>query len=576
MAVNKDHTADVLYPGKKIAGKYSLQARLGRSNLADVWLAEKDKKIWAVKLYLLPHALSTEQWEAMQSVLESLPQFPSPLLQRPVEYGMIEGLPYVILPYCHYGSAHQWAGKLSESELATFMYQGAKALKMLHESNPPILHRNLHLFNFLIDQDLNYVLSDVALSGALRVICEAEETGYINSAYQAPETFQDGAYGSEADIFSFGMCMFQMATGQLAFGPQGGQRLLHWVQTPKLPEYFSDRFNQIIHVCIGRGASGRPSADILVRLAERYLAEGEWKSVPGFSFGVGRSAKKKTTLLGRIKSKPKPKSKSKSIPLSQQRANPYTWGKKGFSISTKWVVAASIAIGIGITLYFINPLLNLGSSASPSAEISSQGPIFAPTPSPEPIAKPSIVNAEPKDESLDSKGKEVLEPSLTESNQPVAVEAPKEEPILPASPPVIRPESPKPTTANQSSPQETKTSSPEPVTTPPINKPATFRINSRDLRDLKRLITDANSLESELSDLTFKVDSLNQNDQAYIKQLNSELNLLANQIENRVIFDDDQVIKAWEKDANNASWLKQMNASVRQHKGNLKRIQESI
>ncbi|MFK7920569.1 MAG: protein kinase [Bacteroidia bacterium] len=578
MAVKKDHTADVLYPGKKIAGKYSLQARLGRSNLADVWLAEKDKKIWAVKLYLLPHALSEEQWESMQSVLENLPQFPSPLLQRPVEHGMIDGLPYVILPYCHYGSAHQWAGKLSESELATFMYQGAKALKMLHEANPPILHRNLHLFNFLIDQDLNYVLSDVALSGALRLICEEEESGYINIAYQAPETFQEAGYGPPADIFSFGMCMFQMATAQLAFGPQGGQRLLHWVQTPKLPDYFSDRFNQIIHVCIGRGASGRPSADILVRLAERYLAEGEWKSVPGFSFGVGRSAKRKSTLFDRRKSKSKqePKPKRKPTPISQQRANPYTWGKKGFSISTKWLVAASIAIGIGITLYFINPLLELRSNESSPSEISNQGPIFAPTPSPEPIARPTIVDSGPTPESLAAKEKEIAEAILAESNKTVEVEVVKQPPVIPATTPAARSENPEPKASSAALPSEIKPSNAKPATPPKTAKPKVVRILSRDLRNLKMLISDANKLESQLSDLAFKVDSLNSNDQAYIKQLNSELNLLGRQIESRAVFDDAQNILGWRKEANNASWLKQMNASVRQHKGNLKRIQESI
>ncbi|MEL7533179.1 MAG: protein kinase [Bacteroidota bacterium] len=573
MGVNKDHTTEVLYPGKKVAGKYSLQARLGRSNIADVWLAERDNKIWAVKLYLLPKALSEEQWESMQSVLESLPQFPSPLLQRPVEHGMIDGLPYVILPYCQYGSAHQWAGKLSESELATFMYQGAKALKMLHEAQPPILHRNLHLFNFLIDQDLNYVLGDVALSGSLRHISEQEEGGFTHKAYQAPETFQDDYYGPESDIFSFGMCMFQMATGRTAFGPQGGQRLLHWVQTPKLPDYFSDRFNQIVQVCIGRVPSGRPSADILVRLAERYLAEEEWKSIPGFSFGVGRSAKKKNPLLSRLtpskskKEKPKAKSKAKK----KQQANPYTASKKSFNISTKWLIPVSIAFGIGITLYFINPLLNIGSTPAPKeAETSSQGPIFAPTPSSEPIAQAEIVlDSTPADAAKEALSDSVLQESTPESeaektSPPPLVSVPKERETIAQAP------------LNTTKTPSTKPESTEPKPAATTPHPASVRIKSRELRDLKGLISSTNQLESQVSDLAFKSDSLSNNDQSYLQQVNSELNLLSKQIEGRVVFDPSGSILGWKKEGNNAIWLKQMNASVRQHKGNLKRIQESI
>ncbi|MEM6344299.1 MAG: protein kinase [Bacteroidota bacterium] len=574
MGVKKDHTTEVLYPGKKIAGKYSLQARLGRSNIADVWLAEKDKKIWAVKLYLLPQSLSEERWEAMQAVLDNLPQFPSPLLQRPVEYGMIDGLPYVILPYCQYGSAQQWAGKLSESELATFMYQGAKALKMLHEAQPPILHRNLHLFNFLIDQDLNYVLSDVELSGALRNICEEEEEGFIHKAYQAPETFQEGTYGPEADIFSFGMCMFQMATGRTAFGPQGGQRLLHWVQTPKLPDYFSDRFNQIIQVCIGRVPSGRPSADILVRLAERYLADEEWKSIPGFSFGVGRSAKKKNPILSRLKPRKskREKARPKTKKATKQTVNPYSANKKSFNISAKWLIPASIAFGIGITLYFINPLLNINNkpAVAEQNEVSSQGPIFAPTPSAEPIEQKEIV-AVPDSNSASQVGltaqaaipEEVITDPLPEKVP--AVEA-KEETV---KPPALTPRPPK----AETQPQVAETIV-EP--NPERPKPASFRIKSRELRDLKALISSTNQLESQLSDLAFKGDSISKNDQAYLQQINSELNLLSKQVEGRVVFDQNGSILGWKKDLNNAIWLKQMNASVQQHKGNLKRIQESI
>ncbi|MEL6592355.1 MAG: hypothetical protein AAFQ68_19820, partial [Bacteroidota bacterium] len=65
-------------------------------------------------------------------------------------------------------------------------------------------------------------------------------------------------------------------------------------------------------------------------------------------------------------------------------------------------------------------------------------------------------------------------------------------------------------------------------------------------------------------------------DQSYLQQVNSELRLLGQQIEKRVVFDDDLSIKGWKKTGNNAGWLKQMNASVRQHQANIKRIQASL
>ncbi|MEL6592356.1 MAG: protein kinase, partial [Bacteroidota bacterium] len=494
--MQKDHTADVLFPGKKIAGSYSLQARLGRTALADVWLAEKDKQSWVVKLYTLPEQISPEHWEQMQTAMNQLPQFPTPLLQRPVDSGMIDGLPYVILPYCQYGSAKQWAGKLSESELATFMYQGAKALKMLHEAEPPILHGNIHLGNFLIDKELNYVLADVVISGMLRKFSSSADTEYLDQAFQAPETFDPGRYGPESDIFSLGACMYYMATGKTAFGPKGGQRLLHWVQTPKLPEYFSYRFNQIVLVCIGRVASGRPSADILVRLAERYLAEGEWKSIPGFSFGVGRSSKKKRSFFQRLL----------PVPRDKQRANPYSWSKSVGSINYKWLIPASIALGIGITLYFINPLLDLGPQSSTRVETpeQNQGPIFAPGPDESmavlsakdtnTVSSDTIASAESVEPAEDSKE------LLAEAPQPS--DAKKE----PETAVISQPSEPDPTPIatidrKSESPVDEAPIIATPTETPkPSEGPKAVRMRSQELRDLRKVINSANALESELSD----------------------------------------------------------------------------
>ncbi|MEL6652496.1 MAG: hypothetical protein AAFQ87_16975, partial [Bacteroidota bacterium] len=259
-----------------------------------------------------------------------------------------------------------------------------------------------------------------------------------------------------------------------------------------------------------------------------------------------------------------------------------SWSKSVGSINYKWLIPASIALGIGITLYFINPLLDLGPQSSTRVETpeQNQGPIFAPGPDESmavlsakdtnTVSSDTITSAESVEPAEDSKE------LLAEAPQPS--DAKKE----PETAVISQPSEPDPTPIatidrKSESPVDGAPIIATPTETPkPSEGPKAVRMRSQELRDLRKVINSANALESELSDLTFRAADLSKSDQSYLQQVNSELRLLGQQIEKRVVFDDDLSIKGWKKTGNNAGWLKQMNASVRQHQANIKRIQASL
>ncbi|KAK3603537.1 hypothetical protein CHS0354_027958 [Potamilus streckersoni] len=110
------------------------------------------------------------------------------------------------------------AGKkiLEELECRKFMREIASALDHMHISN--IVHRDLRLENLLLDDSMNIKLVDFGLSNVFYGDCSLQ-TQCGSPAYAAPEIFCNRKYGPAVDVWSLGVCMFAMLTGELPFVP---------------------------------------------------------------------------------------------------------------------------------------------------------------------------------------------------------------------------------------------------------------------------------------------------------------------------------------------------------------------
>jgi len=86
-----------------------------------------------------------------------------------------------------------------------------KGMTYLHDMK--ILHRDLTPKNLLLDTNMNCKLCDFGLS---RI---TQETGEMTTSlgclpYQAPEVFKGERYTPAADVFSFGMVVYELVSGQ--------------------------------------------------------------------------------------------------------------------------------------------------------------------------------------------------------------------------------------------------------------------------------------------------------------------------------------------------------------------------
>ncbi|KAJ3430243.1 wnk kinase isoform m [Anaeramoeba flamelloides] len=156
---------------------------------------------------------------------------------------------------------------LHENLLRKWSSQLLQALFYLHNhSNGPIIHRAISLDNIYVDpKKATIKLSEI---GIINFGDQEILTHWIlNPSWISPEFF-DGTYNEKIDIYSFGMCLLELATNEIPYSEckNSGQILKH-ILTQKPPKSLSKIKNndvaRIVKQCL-KSASERPSAGQLL------------------------------------------------------------------------------------------------------------------------------------------------------------------------------------------------------------------------------------------------------------------------------------------------------------------------
>jgi len=204
-----------------------------------------------------------------------------------------------LLRYYPRGSLHEIIKEMNnenmtESKILEIFLQICNAVRSLHESDPPLCHRDIKPHNILLDVDDTAILIDFASVAEARAnvlsFHSNEKQEYHEDAletstpsYRSPELFDLGGVFSDeviderVDIWSLGCLLYAMAYHQNPFDNailRGGDLKLAVINGKVDIPYdsiYSEEFNNLIKIMINIHASERPYINEVINNVENLL-----------------------------------------------------------------------------------------------------------------------------------------------------------------------------------------------------------------------------------------------------------------------------------------------------------------
>lgn len=322
--------------------RYYLEKLLGRGNFSEVWLAkdmETNLEV-ALKIYAPATGLDDQGLNVLSREFAIVINANHKNLLKPLYYASSKDRrPYLILPFCENGSILKDVGKFSENQAWRLIRDVASGLAFLHAMKPTIVHQDIKPDNIMLSNDgETYMITDFGVSthvrSALRKSASAAFVSAGTTAYMAPERFsKDNTPIMANDIYSLGVTVYEMLTGNAPFGDSGGLLQKRGAEIPDLKGDYSEALKKVINLCLQEEPWDRPTAAQLEEIANTYINGG----------GIlTNSVNHKMQELLR------------QLQLSDEE-------ERSFTIPYKWVGIGAAALVLIIGLFFI---LRLGGNSN--------------------------------------------------------------------------------------------------------------------------------------------------------------------------------------------------------------------
>lgn len=268
--------------------RYQQKRLLGRGNFSEVWLAEdiKTKTNVALKVYAPATGLDDTGLDVFAREFAIVINANHENILRPMHYDVYDRKPYLVLPYCSNGSTQRRLGMFKEKEIWKFLHDVAAGLAFLHGMKPPIIHQDIKPDNVMVSDNGTYMLTDFGVSSHCQSVLRKSMSEAFSSAgttaYMRPERFGKDANTAimASDIYSLGVTAFELLTGDVPFGSDGGLRQKKGADIPQLKNTYSAGLRKVINLCLQAEPWKRPTASELVDYAAHGL-KGEYFIVKG-------------------------------------------------------------------------------------------------------------------------------------------------------------------------------------------------------------------------------------------------------------------------------------------------------
>ncbi|ORX58096.1 Pkinase-domain-containing protein [Hesseltinella vesiculosa] len=177
---------------------------------------------------------------------------------------------WIIMDYAAGGSIRSLmkAGNLEEKYISVVVREILQALSYLHKNL--IIHRDIKAANILLTSEGDVQLCDFGVAGQTTISHLKRQTFVGTPYWMAPEVIREGAsYDYKADIWSLGITVYEMATGNPPFSHVDPMRAVIMIPKSKPskldPALYSPAIREFVDLCLCEEPQERWSADDLIK-----------------------------------------------------------------------------------------------------------------------------------------------------------------------------------------------------------------------------------------------------------------------------------------------------------------------
>ncbi|MBO4359928.1 MAG: Stk1 family PASTA domain-containing Ser/Thr kinase [Eubacteriaceae bacterium] len=206
--------------GKILDGKYKIIKLVGTGGMARVYKAQDIRldRYVAVKVLKEDYAGDEQFVKKFMKEAQAAAKLAHPNIVNVYDVGSEKDLHYIVMELMGGPSLNDYLdekGVLSAQETVDLIYSIALGLNHAHANN--IIHRDIKPHNILMTPSHMPKVADFGIAVAAKSSSGAEDDGLGSVHYVSPEQAKGGVVDERSDLYSLGIMMFEMLTGELPY-----------------------------------------------------------------------------------------------------------------------------------------------------------------------------------------------------------------------------------------------------------------------------------------------------------------------------------------------------------------------